>query len=82
MHSFRSLSYDRSIASSKASSPLRETKSFLSQFPATSLLPKLIQYLRKQVSVNKIYRYVITTTNNEVLAFDLKSMLIVNLRKF
>jgi hypothetical protein len=44
-HSFCSLSYDKSIASSKASSPQGAIQCFLFKFPVSSRFLKVIQYL-------------------------------------
>ena len=45
LHSFRSLPYDRSIISSKASSPQSAIQCFLFEFPISSLVLKIILQL-------------------------------------
>jgi hypothetical protein len=49
IHSFRSLSYDRFIASSKASSPQGAIKCFFLQFPIT------IMHVKFEITVIYIY---------------------------
>ena len=44
-YSFCSVSYNRSVASSKASSPQRAIYCFIFQFPVFSRIPKVLQYL-------------------------------------
>jgi len=56
-HSFSSLSYDRSKASSKASSPQSAIQSFLFQMRVSSPFFKVIQYLSTSSSVSSCHFY-------------------------
>jgi len=57
IHSFSSLSYDRSKASSKASSPRSAIQSFLLQMRVSSFFLKVIQYLHTSSSSSSCHPY-------------------------
>jgi hypothetical protein len=57
IHSFSSLSYDRSKASSKASSPHTAIQSFLLQMRVSSPFLKVIQQLRTSSSLSSCHFY-------------------------